>query len=244
MDSYCGKFASACILRSISYSFSTFVCVFCFSDFRFDDQFNILYHSEYFDDPNLRSGKHRIVMNLPGLMSSVISFVRGRELKSELNEKFRSSHEWLNSSMSLSKLRKVKQILLNVGVGVNLELSTVALAYCYYDKLMFRNVVEKANRKLLAAVCLMLAFKYNEGSASLADPALTVRALLAELERATGGVVKRSEVLAREFECFTWLGLSLDVAPHQIIQHLEAIKAKLERTIGQLPEQYREIGNF
>lgn len=33
--------------------------------------------------------QHRVVMNLPGYMSSVISFVRGKELKQELNEKFR-----------------------------------------------------------------------------------------------------------------------------------------------------------
>ena len=41
------------------------------------------------DDPNIQSGRHRVVLPLPGLMSSVISFVRGKELKQQLNAQFR-----------------------------------------------------------------------------------------------------------------------------------------------------------
>ena len=41
------------------------------------------------DDPNLQSAKHRVVLPLPGLMSSVIPFVRGKELKQQLNAQFR-----------------------------------------------------------------------------------------------------------------------------------------------------------
>ena len=41
------------------------------------------------DDPNIQSGKHRVVLPLPGLLSSVVSFVRGKELKQQLNAQFR-----------------------------------------------------------------------------------------------------------------------------------------------------------
>ena len=65
--------------------------------------------------------------------------------------------------MSLSKLRRCKVLLLACGMEVDLELSTVALSYVYLERLCWRNVVDKRNRKLLSAVCLTLAYKYNEG---------------------------------------------------------------------------------
>ena len=64
--------------------------------------------------------------------------------------------------MSLSKLRRCKSLLLSVGVELDLELSTVALACVYVERLCWRNVLEKRNRKLASAVCLTLAFKWNE----------------------------------------------------------------------------------
>ena len=116
------------------------------------------------DDPNIQSGRHRVVLALPGLRSSIISFVRGKELKRELNEQFRLQHPWLQPSMSLSKLRRCKLLLLACGVEADLELSTVALAHVYLERLCWKNLVDKKNRKLLSAVCLTLAYKYNEGA--------------------------------------------------------------------------------
>ena len=116
------------------------------------------------DDPTLTAHRHRVILAMAGLRSSVISFVRGKQLKRELNEQFRLTHEWLHPSMSLSKLRRCKLLLLTAGADADLELSTVALSYVYLERLCWRNVVEKRNRKLLAAVCLTLAYKYNEGA--------------------------------------------------------------------------------
>ena len=116
------------------------------------------------DDPTVHGHRHRVVLAMAGLRSSVISFVRGKQLKRELNEQFRLSHDWLHPSMSLSKLRRCKLLLLAAGRDADLELSTVALAHAYLERLCWRNVVEKKNRKLLSAVCLTLAYKYNEGA--------------------------------------------------------------------------------
>ena len=41
------------------------------------------------DDPNIQSAKHRVVLPLPGLRSTLIPFVRGKELKQQLNAQFR-----------------------------------------------------------------------------------------------------------------------------------------------------------
>jgi hypothetical protein len=46
--------------------------------------------------------------------------------------------------------------------ALNGELATAALAHVYLEKLVLRQVVHKPNRKLMAAVCLLLAAKWNE----------------------------------------------------------------------------------
>ena len=121
------------------------------------------YNPYYLDDPNLQTGKHRMVLNLSGYISSLVSYVRTNELKLELNQKFRSRHEWLEPTMSLSKIRSLKSNLLLIGQRLNLELSTIAITYIYIEKLILQNIMNKSNRKLLTAVCCVLALKYNEG---------------------------------------------------------------------------------
>jgi hypothetical protein len=93
-------------------------------------------------------------------------------------------HEWLPQSLTLSKIRRVKSLMLEISKTLDLEVSTVALGYVYFEKLTMKvhanrfvplvlsvsrcaaeqSVVNKENRKLIAAVCLLLAWKFNEGA--------------------------------------------------------------------------------
>ncbi|KAJ1500654.1 hypothetical protein HMI56_003700 [Coelomomyces lativittatus] len=41
-------------------------------------------------------------------------------------------------------------------------ISTIATAYMYFEKLVLKRIVEKANRRFVAAICVLLASKINE----------------------------------------------------------------------------------
>jgi len=158
-------------------------------------------------------GKHRLVMNLHGMMSSILSFVKASDVKQELNNQFREKHPWLHPSMSLSKIRRIKRLMTTVGRELDIELSTIALAYVYFEKLVIKNVVDKENRKVAAAGCVLLAFKMNElmTPQQMKTHRVPLARLLEELENVFG--VTKKDLLHAEFGLFVCLGFNLAVHP-------------------------------
>ena len=65
-------------------------------------------------------------------------------------------------SLTLSKIRSVKRQALNAAVKANLEIGTVALACVYFERLCLDCRVDKSNRRVTFAACLLLAAKLNE----------------------------------------------------------------------------------
>ena len=71
-------------------------------------------------------------------------------------------------SLTLSKIRSVKQQALRFCVmKANLEVSTVALACVYFERLCLACRVDKSNRRSTFASCLLLAAKFNEANVAL-----------------------------------------------------------------------------
>lgn len=70
-------------------------------------------------------------------------------------------------SLTLSKIRNVKHQALMAAVGFGIEVSTVALACVYFERLCLDTRVDKSNRRLCFAACLMLAAKINEKNVRL-----------------------------------------------------------------------------
>ncbi|RHY19833.1 hypothetical protein DYB32_010165 [Aphanomyces invadans] len=64
----------------------------------------------------------------------------GPDCQVELNKQFREAHPWLHDSdLSLSKIRNLKQEALLMGQRIHLDISTVALACVYFEKLVLEN---------------------------------------------------------------------------------------------------------
>lgn len=70
-------------------------------------------------------------------------------------------------SLTLSKIRSLKRQALSAAVKAKLEIGTVALACVYFERLCLDCRVDKSNRRIAFAACLLLAMKLNEPNVGL-----------------------------------------------------------------------------
>jgi hypothetical protein len=177
------------------------------------------YDPYFFDDNSIRSRSNMVTYKLEGMVESVIPFIRKKTLKNALNEEFRTRHPWLNKNMTLSKIRKIKQDIFQVGTTADLELSTTACAYVYFERLCLLNEVFKHNRKLMASVCLLLAYKFNE-PLNIANPDKVKHGyFFSQLHDVLR--TKKSDVLKHEFQVYVTLQMDLVVSLSDITRHLD-----------------------
>ncbi|KAG2184879.1 hypothetical protein INT43_000792 [Umbelopsis isabellina] len=139
---------------------------------------------------------------------------RPAEVKRELNELFRSAHPEIPQEITLSKIRAIKEHMLEIGKELDLEISSVAHAYVYFEKLILKN------RKLIAGCCLFLATKVNEPKGSKLQPLLD--AIDDELD------IDAEEIWEHEFAVFADLEFNLYVPRREFMPHFERICSDLE----------------
>ncbi|KAG2200458.1 hypothetical protein INT47_011438 [Mucor saturninus] len=140
--------------------------------------------------------------------------------KKELNELFRKTHPEISTNLTLSKINAIKSHLLQIGKVMDLEISSVSHAFVYFEKLVLKHVVNKQNRKLLAACCLFLATKVNEPKGSWFKSLLET--IHAELN------VNSKDVRDYEFAVFADLDFNLYVPISEFMPHFERICQALE----------------
>ncbi|KAI9323659.1 cyclin-like protein [Dichotomocladium elegans] len=141
--------------------------------------------------------------------------MRPSDLKRELNEQFRMNHPEIQPEITLSKIRAIKAHLVEIGKVVDLEVSSVAHAFVYFEKLVLKDVVTKKNRKLIAACCLFLATKMNEAKGTWFEP--LYQAIDDELD------VDPKEIREHEFAVFADLEFNLCIPSLEYMPHFERI---------------------
>lgn len=156
-------------------------------------------------------------------------------------------------SLTLSKIRAVKKQALIAAVKASLEVSTVALACVYFERLCLDCRVDKSNRRLTFAACLILAAKINESNVKLVmqrqdedDTENDKMALLKSFIRPTkesdtifaslleffthDWELSLKHLLAAEWGVFAALGFSLHAKPSQVEFHFVRLMKVLEWT--------------
>jgi hypothetical protein len=194
-----------------------------------------LYDPDFIDDPSLKTGKHRTVMTLPSWVGSVIHYVRPAELIQELNEQFRATHPDVDPSLTLTMIRGLKRVMLACATDAGMEWSSAAIAYVYLDKLILAARVQKLNRKLCGAICLLLASKVN-------DPKETnfarVLECLSKHFQVPQDVIKKFE-----FQAYAALDFALYLAPWEVAPHLERILSLKNTKLDDYVRQGAPPGN-
>jgi len=152
-------------------------------------------------------------------------------------------------SLTLSKIRSLKQQALAAAVKAKLEIGTLALACVYFERLCLDCRVDKSNRRLSFATCILLASKINEPNTSLvmkqeqgSGEKMTTRlqslvkpnkrskkifASLLEFFTTDWGLSLKS-LFDAEFFVFAALGFSLHATPSQVAFHFKRLMKTLE----------------
>ncbi|KAJ1332197.1 hypothetical protein BSLG_009013 [Batrachochytrium salamandrivorans] len=155
------------------------------------------------------------------LLAQEFTLCKPSEIQRELNEHFKETHPGIDSTITLSQIRGLKKSLLEVAQIQDLELSSVATAYVYFEKLVIKNVINKANRKVMGAVCLLLAVKIN-------DPKeVNYANLLETVDKVLD--VSPKDVYNLEFHVYAALSFTLFLPLWEVLPHLERIHEAAEK---------------
>lgn len=171
-------------------------------------------------------------LSLESYTISVIPFARPRRIKEEDNDFFAKKHPWLHKSLTLSKMRNLKQDLLNIGNKFpTLDISTVASAWVYFERLVMKKVVHKGNRKLMAGVCLVLAYKFNQQEFRDGKEFRRFATCIREMDRKDR--LNISDIREAEFRVFTLLGFELHLDPQEVGPQLDGFLSMQETTLAE-----------
>ncbi|XP_068710833.1 CDK5 and ABL1 enzyme substrate 1-like isoform X3 [Montipora foliosa] len=177
------------------------------------------YDPHLLDDPELTSGRHRKVLNLASYLVSMVAYAKPSELKKDLNEQFRE--KFPNLSITLTKLRSLKKDIMKIASTQECQLdpATVAYAFVYFEKLILKEKINKANRKLLAGSCLLLAAKFNDDMRRE-----KVKELIEAIEDKLRVSVK--ELLKFEFQAVVALQFDLHVPQWEVLPHVKRLETE------------------
>jgi len=191
------------------------------------------YDPDFLDDQSLRQGKNHTVLRLDGYQVSIIPFVRARRLKDELNDQFRCSHPQIHPSLTLSKLRNLQKDLREITQTMHdLDVCSVALAWVYFEKLVLKDYVRKASRKLLAGACLVLAYKFHQRG-----DREKIRKLAGEIRKMDRkDRLQWEDLHEAELKVFVWLEFSLHVPASEVMPHVHRIMKDLGMTSQEIGE--------
>ncbi|KAI9238718.1 MAG: hypothetical protein BYD32DRAFT_367180, partial [Podila humilis] len=113
--------------------------------------------------------------------------------------------------ITLSKIRKVKTDLLAICEELDLEISTAALAYAYFEKLSSSSPVTKENRKLMAS------YKVNEPKRPPGEFAALMKMMTKHMD------VSAKDIKEHEFQVFSLLDFNLYIARQEFLPHFDQI---------------------
>ncbi len=88
------------------------------------------------DDPDFQTGRNKTIITLPCFRGSVIQHSKASEVRKAQNEYFRERLPGLDTNMTLADIRDLKDKMIEIGKLQDLEISSIASAFVYFEKLI------------------------------------------------------------------------------------------------------------
>ncbi|MCI4387304.1 hypothetical protein PGIGA_G00072600 [Pangasianodon gigas] len=168
------------------------------------------YDPNLLSDPQWPCGKHKRVLIFGSYVTTIIEYVKPSDLKKDMNETFREKFPHIK--LTLSKIRSLKRDMRAVSEECGLQPVTIAMAYVYFEKLVLQGRLNKPNRKLVAAVCVLLAAKISSDLKKL-----EVKQLIDKLEERFR--ISRRELIPLEFPVLVALEMALYLPDSKVMPH-------------------------
>ncbi|XP_030625049.1 CDK5 and ABL1 enzyme substrate 2 [Chanos chanos] len=172
------------------------------------------YDPNLLSDPQWPCGKHKRVLIFASYMTTVIEYVKPSDLKKDMNETFREKFPHIK--LTLSKIRSLKREIRSVGEECNLQPVTIAMAFVYFEKLVLQGRLNKQNRKLVTAACLLLAAKISSDLKKQ-----EVKQLIDKLEERFR--IGRRELIQFEFTILVALEMALYLPESKVMPHYRSL---------------------
>ncbi|XP_030279939.1 CDK5 and ABL1 enzyme substrate 2 isoform X1 [Sparus aurata] len=168
------------------------------------------YDPNLLSDPQWPCGRHKRVLIFASYVTTVIEYVKPSDLKKDMNETFKEKFPHIK--LTLSKIRSLKREMRAVSEEFGLQPVTTAMAFVYFEKLVLQGRLNKQNRKLVAAACVLLAAKI---SSDLRKP--EVKQLIDKLEERFR--INRRELIPLEFPVLVALEMGLYLPESKVMPH-------------------------
>ncbi|XP_037539986.1 CDK5 and ABL1 enzyme substrate 2 [Nematolebias whitei] len=168
------------------------------------------YDPNLLSDPQWPCGKHKRVLIFASYMTTVIEYVKPSDLKKDMNETFREKFPHI--TLTLSKIRSLKREMTTVGEDCGLQPVAIAMAFVYFEKLVLQGRLNKQNRKLVSAACILLAAKISSDLKKL-----EVKQLIDKLEERFR--ISRKELISFEFIILVALEMALYLPESKVLPH-------------------------
>ncbi|KAJ8408957.1 hypothetical protein AAFF_G00239780 [Aldrovandia affinis] len=168
------------------------------------------YDPNMLSDPQWPCGKHKRVLIFASYMTTVIEYVKPSDLKKDMNETFKEKFPHIK--LTLSKIRSLKREMRVVSEECGLQPVTVAMAFVYFEKLVLQGRLNKHNRKLVSASCVLLAAKISSDLRKQ-----EVKVLIDKLEECFR--INRRELIPFEFTILVALEMALYLPESKVMPH-------------------------
>ncbi|XP_042347485.1 CDK5 and ABL1 enzyme substrate 2 [Plectropomus leopardus] len=168
------------------------------------------YDPNILSDPQWPCGKHKRVLIFASYMTTVIEYVKPSDLKKDMNETFKEKFPHIK--LTLSKIRSLKREMRIVGEDCGMQPVTIAMAFVYFEKLVLQGRLNKQNRKLVSAACILLAAKISSDLKKQ-----EVKHLIDKLEERFR--ISRRELISFEFTILVALEMALYLPESKVMPH-------------------------